>query len=190
MRLTGANVRINSIWIIYICRKNTAMKQISAVLLILCGVLLTACESVFEYEVDWAPVEIHIYAVDSAGNSIIQPKMPGMSLTYKGETYEVRDARLYYGEGEAIQTRAYLATLYGLYSQQCPDDSTTYRLCFGEIDGAADMDEDIVLKWPDGSSDTIHYHCSDHKEGKNPKCNRSWKLNGKKHDGSEFHFVK
>ena len=66
---------------------------------------------------------------------------------------------------------------------------TKYRLYFGEIDGADDMDEDIVLQWPDGSRDVIHYHCGNHHYGKNPSCDRSWKVNGKSHDGSFFTFT-
>ena len=162
-------------------------KQFLLVLVAVCGILLTGCEkSNDDWIVDWAPVEIYIHAVDADGNSIIQPEMPGMSLTFKGENYTVQDWSHRY---DMIATRAYLAQLYGLYAQPLADDSTKYQLYFVEIDGATDMDEDIVLTWPDGSKDTIHYHCSDHKEGKNPKCNRSWKLNGQKHQGSTFHFT-
>lgn len=150
--------------------------------------LLTGCEEIVDdYIVDWAPVNIYIYATDSVGNSIIQPEMPGMSLTYKGETYTVKD---WNEKVNQIQTRAYLAILHGLYAQQDYNSyRNEYRLVFGEIDGAADMDEDITLNWPDGSTDVIHYHCSDHKEGRNPKCNRSWKLNGEPHDGNAFYFT-
>ena len=66
---------------------------------------------------------------------------------------------------------------------------TLYRLNFGEIDGADDMDEDILLQWPDGSRDVIHYHCGNHRYGKNFGCDRSWKLNGEPHDGSLFTFT-
>ncbi|MBO4230058.1 MAG: hypothetical protein J5886_00110 [Bacteroidales bacterium] len=111
-----------------------------------------------------------------------------MTLTFKGVTYtakawETRNI-------EEFQTRAYLAILWGLYAQPTGNSNANnpYRLYFGEIDGAVDMDEDIVLNWPDGSSDTIHYHCSDHKRGKVPSCERSWKLNGKAHKGNSFHF--
>lgn len=154
--------------------------------LMLCA-LFTACEN--DYIVDWAPVEIRIYATDADGNSIIQPDMPGMTLTFKGETYTVRDWNERYSN---IPTRAYLAIIYGLFAEPVTDNdthSTTYRLYFGEIDGADDMDEDIILRWPDGSTDTIHYHCSNHREGRNPRCDRSWKLNGHKHSGSEFRFT-
>lgn len=159
------------------------------VLLAFCGVLLTGCEEVNngDWIVDWAPVNIYIYADDADGNSIIRPDMPGMELTFKGDTYTVKDWSKRYEE--KTLTRAYLAVLYGLYAQPLANDSTKYRLYFGEIDGAADMDEDFVLTWPDGSKDIIHYHCSDHKGGKNPKCNRSWKLNGQNHTGNEFRFT-
>ena len=161
------------------------------VLVAICTFILTGCEKENSGPyiiIDWAPVEIYIYADDADGNSIIRPDMPGMELTFKGETYTVRDKDQLM---DSIYTRAYMATLFGLYAERDSErDSTAYRLYFGEIDGAADMDEDIVLKWPDGSKDVIHYHCSDHKYGKEAKCNRSWKLNGQKNaTGSRFYFT-
>lgn len=155
--------------------------------IILAGMVFSSCDKLLgEYEVDWAPVNINIEAVDNDGNSIISPEMQGMTLTFKGETYEVLDAEKYY---ETPQTKAYLAILHGLFAVPMyeVEGKTVYRLQFGEIDGAADMDEDIVLNWPDGTTDTIHYHCSDHRE-RNLKCKRSWKLNGKAHEGNTFRF--
>ena len=154
-------------------------------------VVTTGCEKILGggWIVDWAPVNVIIEAVDTDGNSIISPDMPGMTLTFKGETYTVKD----WEEFSRLQTRAYLAILYGLFAQPYneSDGKASYRLYFGEIDGAKDMDEDIVLKWPDGSSDTIHYHCSDHyNKGRGGfGCDRSWKLNGINHKGSIFKFT-
>ena len=160
-------------------------RHLSVFLMVLCAIIFTGCE-IDSYIVDWAPVEIYIHATDSIGKSIIKPDMPGMTLTFKGETYTVKD---WDQRDEEKATRAYLARLYGLYAQHCSiSDSTKYMLYFGEIDGAADMDEDIVLKWPDGSTDIIHYHCSDHNERK-IMCNRSWKLNGQRHNNNEFIFT-
>ena len=170
-------------------------KLVFAVLL---GISLSGCEFkeiiVENPIVDWYPVNISIYANDNNGNSIIGPEMPGMSLTFKGETYTVRDWTEHNRwQDSMLVTRAYMAVMRGLLAEKYFDseDSTSlsYRLYFGEIDGAADMDEDITLSWPDGSTDVIHYHCSDHREGKNPRCNRSWKLNGQPHEGSHFHFT-
>ena len=157
------------------------MKKILLTLLALTGILATGCEEE-GYIVDWAPVNIYIEAFDSAGNSIISPEMPGMTLTFKGEVYPVI--------ADETPTKAYLAIIDGLVAKAYKevDGKTIYRLVFGEIDGAKDMDEDIVLDWPDGSKDVIHYHCSDHKERRTPKCKRSWKLNGKDHDGGIFSF--
>lgn len=165
------------------------MKTVKACLSsFLCAVLFTGCEEIIgggDWIVDWAPVNVYIEAVDADGNSIISPDMPGMTLTFRGETYTVK------GDEDSARsaTRAYMPTMYGLVARLWEEDGTTsYRLVFGEINGAADMDEDLVLEWPDGSTDVIHYHCSDHREGRNPKCDRSWKLNGRKHDGSVFQF--
>ena len=165
------------------------MKKTIATILMAAGLFAaTSCEEVLgeDWIVDWAPVNVYIEAFDADGNSIISPEMPGMSLTFKGETYTVKEV----GEPSQIRTKAYLAIMEGLLAvpQYEVDGKTVYHLVFGEIDGAADMDEDLVLNWPDGSEDVIRYHCSDHREGENPKCNRSWKLNGKAHEGSTFRF--
>ncbi len=138
--------------------------------------------------VDWYPVNITIYATDSSGNSIIQPQMPGMSLTFKGQEYTVTERHMWYDS--ILNTRAYMPVMYGLYPESYYNDGDTvkhYRLIFGEIDGAADMDEDITLKWPNGTTDVIRYHCSDH-NGRKLTVKRSWKLNGKSHDGGVFSF--
>ena len=164
------------------------MRKILIALLVFTVVFSTGCEEILgdDWIVDWAPVNVYIEAVDTDGNSIISPDMPGMTLTFKGETYTVRGVE----NQEEAQTKAYLAIMEGLIAQPSMevDGKTVYRLVFGEIDGAADMDEDLVLDWSDGSKDIIHYHCSDHREGRNPKCNRSWKLNGEKHEGNAFRF--
>lgn len=170
-------------------------------LALLLSFLLTGCEGINnDIIVDWSPVELYIYATGNDGESIIRPDMPGMTLTFRGETYTVKDwnerydrivgSHRYPHNDSIMTTKAYLAVLYGLFAQPYTEgnDETQYRLYFGEIDGAEDMDEDIILKWPDGSTDTIHYHCSDHREGRNPKCDRSWKLNGNKHQGNIFNF--
>jgi hypothetical protein len=151
--------------------------------MILSAMLTAGCGMM---EVDWAPVEIYIEAVDAEGNSIISPHMPGMTLTFKGKTYTVRDA----GAPMELQTRTYGAIMSGLVARPMDetDGQVVYHLVFGEIDGAADMDEDIRLNWPDGSEDVIHYHCSNHREWPSLDCKRSWKLNGKKHDGCVFRF--
>ena len=41
----------------------------------------------FDKEVDWALVHFVIEATDAEGNSIISPDMPGLSLSFQGESY-------------------------------------------------------------------------------------------------------
>ena len=154
------------------------------------AVIATACEEIIPggMIVDWAPVEITMEAYDAAGNSIISPEMPGMTLTFKGTTYEVQDPA---SRRDEYQTKAYMAIMAGLQAHPVKGDQgeiAKYILWFGEIDGAKDMDEDIILNWPDGSEDIIHYHCGNHREWPEPKCDRTWKLNGTKHSGSNFIF--
>lgn len=121
---------------------------------------------------DWAPVNIAISVRDSEGHDLLDPArtgnyFQGATLTYRGTTYT---ARL---ESEVVGTRYYSANIYGYYLVRQEE----YLLIFGEIDGSRDMDEDLVLKWPDGSSDILHYHCSEHDE-QTITCQRSWLLNG------------
>lgn len=149
------------------------MRNVFKILTLLALMTASACGRLI---VDWAPVNVYIQATDNDGNSIISDDMPGMSLTFKGEIYTVQPA-----------TKAYLARMEGLVAEKNAEG--VFQLRFGEIDGSADMDEDLVLRWPDGSTDTIHYHCSDHKARRNPTCNRYWKLNGVDHDGAVFVFT-
>ena len=79
-------------------------KTLFAIATLVCA-FFSGCEIIEDDRiVDWAPVNIYIYATDSAGQSIIQPDMPGMTLTFKGETYSVKDTRAPY---DSIYTRAY-----------------------------------------------------------------------------------
>ena len=162
------------------------MKKKLGFALVLSTLLMTGCVGLTPI-VDWNPVHIFIEAVDAEGNSILSPDMPDMTLTFKGETYSVTDG--YY----PVQppTRAYLPRMYGLVAQPMYeiDGKTVYRLAFGEIDGAADMDEDILLHWPDGTEDVIHYRCSNHRSWPEVKCKRTWKLNGEVHEGETFRFA-
>ena len=113
------------------------MRNVFKILTVLALMTASACERLI---VDWAPVNVYIQATDNDGNSIISDDMPGMSLTFKGEIYTVQPA-----------TKAYLARMEGLVAEKNAEG--VFQLRFGEIDGSADMDEDLVLRWPDGSTD-------------------------------------
>ena len=143
--------------------------------------------------VDWAPVCISITATGSNGNDLLNPQnnnniLEVTSLTFKEKTYEVSYDLMNHFEG----AKAYMPQMYGLQLDTVRTNGNAQcRLLFGEIDGGADMNEDLVINWGDGTSDVINYHCWKHNERK-LSCNREWKVNGKKVDGDSriFAFVK
>ena len=162
------------------------MKRLYSVLIAcVSGLLITAgCEVLgFDKQVDWALVHFVIEATDAEGNSIISPDMPGMSLSFQGESYTVEEA-----QSPAANSRPYrFLALPARAEDGSPSDE--YYLWFGEIDGAKDMDEDIVLNWPDGSMDIIHYHYSNHHKWPQAGCTQIITLNGVEQEFSRFKFT-
>ena len=86
------------------------MRKILIALLASTAVLSTGCEKILggDWIVDWAPVNVYIEASDTDGNSIISPDMPGMTLTFKGETYTVK-----IGDEETSITLEDTSSIYG-----------------------------------------------------------------------------
>lgn len=111
-----------------------------------------------DYVVEWTPVVLSVIACDKDGNDLLGPETKGITITFRGTEYEL-----------FLQKYQMLDDFGNLHR---------YRLVFGEIDGAEDMDEDLVLTWNDGEKYTIHYHCSEHVGGAYPHCTRLWMLNG------------
>ena len=175
-------------------------KLVSIILSTIMIASLTGCNITGDdWIVDWAPVSLYLRVVDCEETDMLHPANPdnlidGTSITFKGNTYYA--SRQWYETGrpyEMPQTKAIFAPLYGLFlvnGEMFNNHSETagFSLFFGEIDGAADMDEDLVVNLPNGMTGTIHYHCSNHNERK-LSCDRSWKFNGTKHDGNVFTFV-
>ena len=175
------------------------MKRITSFCILALALMTVACAEIGDPEgldrpiVDWYPVNVILLVQDKDGNDLLNPSLSGnyfegASITFKGENHEAR--RLEPGEyWSAIPTKAYLARIKGfrlVYETLTISGKQENRwfLVFGEIDGALDMDEDLVVTWPSGETDTIHYHCSDHRVVKENgewiiDCKRSWKLNGK-----------
>lgn len=151
-----------------------------------------------DYIVDWNPVNLFLQVRDHNGNDLLDPANPrniidGTTITFQGKTYVV--SREWYDHQIPFlrpETRLYFARLYGLYlyDRDWTRQKTDYLLYFGEIDGAKDMDEDIIVTWPDKTTDVIHYHCSDHVYGKNPSCSRIFTLNGHPNDTGVFVITK
>ena len=180
-------------------------RLVSFVLAILLTVSFTGCEKLGgnggggDWIVDWVPVSLFLRVVDEGGKDLLDPENPnnlidGTSITFKGKTYSA--SRQWYEAGrpnEMPATKAILAQIYGLFLVNgemffMNSNTAGFSLFFGEIDGARDMDEDLVVTLPNGMTGTIHYHCSNHNERK-LSCDRSWKFNGAKHEGNIFTFV-
>lgn len=170
------------------------MKKLILLLLTLSMTVFTSCE-VDDIIVDWAPVCLYLKVTDGQGTDLLDPENPknmiyGTTITFKGETYEAKDldwSERYTLRGKS-ETRAILAIMHGLRLVKDKPGVDGYSLVFGEIDGAADMDEDLVVTLPNGMTGTIHYHCSNHNERK-LKCDRNWKLNGEKTKSNVFTFI-
>lgn len=180
-------------------------RLVSFVLAILLTVSFTGCEKLGgnggggDWIVDWVPVSLFLRVVDEGGRDLLDPENPnnlidGTSITFKGNTYSA--SRQWYEAGRPYEmpaTKAILAQLYGLFLVNgemffMNSNTAGFSLFFGEIDGARDMDEDLVVTLPNGMTGTIHYHCSNHNERK-LSCDRSWKFNDAKHEGNIFTFV-
>lgn len=155
------------------------MKRIiSFVIGILAVAIISSCSKI-EGEgwiVDWAPVSITLRVYDANGINLLDPSIENswaesVIITFQGKTYK------------SLVTKAIKPYMYGLV---CVDRGEGYQLTFGEIDGSADMDEDLVISWPDGTSNTIHYHCAKHDERKGT-CERWYVIDGiKENDGLPY----
>ncbi|MGN0201525.1 MAG: hypothetical protein ACI399_01290 [Candidatus Cryptobacteroides sp.] len=187
--------------------KNT-VSRVTAISIV--AVTLSACSEVFgwDYEVDWAPVILDISVEDQYGNDLLNPEYPGnivegSSITFQGTEYDaVCDLyEQFAGSGSETDenpeegnsgTKAYIPRMGGfiLMNGEMSGNSSIkgFFMRFGEIDGAADLDEKLVIKWGDGSRDEIRYVCKNHKEGRNPSCNRYFYLNGTQVNTSRFYI--
>jgi len=178
-----------------------------------------ACLSCEKVEVDWAPVELSIKVADSTGVDLLNPTSPnncvtGSSITFRGEKYDLVDATS--GNNSTTDTKACKPAMYGFrlvrdaatvglsFGYELVTDNTwkssstsvstplktNYTLKFGEIDGAADLDEDLVITWSDGSTDTIHYHCSNHREKPSPECSRYFSIGSTKSEAGNLYLIR
>ncbi|MBQ0024690.1 MAG: hypothetical protein KBT00_03060 [Bacteroidales bacterium] len=118
----------------------------SLILIILAVLLCAGCAK----EVDWYPVTVSFYIVDSEGNDLLDPASESfigddISLSYKGNEYVY-----------SIPTKTYLPVFYGLIIEK---DNLVGKYCarFGELDGADNYDDDFIIRFPDGTSRTLHY---------------------------------
>lgn len=126
--------------------------------------------------VDWSPIKLKFFVVEYGlktnyvadnYNDIIHTT----SLTYQGKTYKV----------ERSLSKDYMPHFKGLYV----DSSAIERpyLCFGELDGAKNYDDDFIINFSDGSADTVHFKRV-HKGELDVRD--TWILNGNEQTNCEF----
>lgn len=131
---------------------------------------------------DYSPIIFRIQVVDKQGATRLDTLAPNYigilpTLTYKGETYScsAQKHHLPLNSSALRKPKYYLPSFWGFRNLVSPNDGSRY-LYFGELDGANDYNDDLILNWADGSQDIIHYKrkvtCSGIKE----ECT----LNGKK----------
>lgn len=126
---------------------------------------------------DFAPIVLYIEVQDAQGNDLLNPETPGciaqqgIKAIYNGKTYE-KDIPV-------VQTRDYLARLYGL--QTIKSKAGKYVLTFGEFNGDDTFDnEQVTIDWNDGTQDVITFSSKlTWKSEKEPAINRKFYLNGK-----------
>ncbi len=123
--------------------------------------------------VDWYPVNLIIYVQDEEGSDLLNPRNKNFLAT-KVEAEWL--GKIYTYDHTEVMTRDYMPNFYGL--ELSVDDRGRYRLCFGELGGDVERNDDLTLRWADGTTDVIHY--------KNKvyelfvEAVRTYKLNGEK----------
>lgn len=132
------------------------MKHLLKTLLILAAAALSTSCNLIETEVDWAPVTIIIYAQNGDGTDLLNPDSEGFMATsvtaeWDGQQYTYTHPTD--DDGEQT-TRAYLPQMNGLVLDE---NQNVYFLTFGEISGGREWDNDLTLRWADGSQDVIHF---------------------------------
>lgn len=163
--------------------------------LLLCLPLLIACEDDNNGGEngggliwDFAPINFYITVQDAEGNNLLSPQTEGNILNqdikaiYRGKEYGLNEP--------VADTKAYLATMYGLRTWETEDGS--YLLSFGELQGESTYkDETLTLDWGDGTRDVITFSSRlTWKSPEDPEFNRHFYLNGVEQDGSQFSLVK
>lgn len=136
---------------------------------LLAGILLlSGCE---HYIVDYVPVTLYVRVMDASRNDLLDPESEyflgtDITMEYDGKVEHLKPLE---------SAKAILPTYNGL---ELIEKDGSYMLSFGELDGGNEYDDDFVIKWPDGSIDTIHYKRRFGSK-RNVEVKEVWKLNGK-----------
>ncbi len=132
--------------------------------------LLSGCGN---YIVDYIPVTLYVRVMDASRNDLLDPHSEhflgtDISVEYRGKIEHLKPLKL---------TKEFPGVYSGL---ELIEKDGVYMLSFGELDGGNEYDDDFIIKWPDGSFDTIHYKRRfKHRLGTAPILDKEiWKLNG------------
>lgn len=124
--------------------------------------------------IDWSPINVKFYVADYGlhtnyvsinYNDIIHTT----SLNYQGKTYSV----------EKSLSKYYMPHFKGLHIDSSAINQPYF--CFGQLDGAENYDDDFIITFADGTTDTIHFKRV-HQGG--TKVSDTWLHNGKECDGN------
>ena len=138
---------------------------------------------------DFAPINFYMTVQDAEGNDLLSPTTEGNILNqdikaiYQGKEYKLNELAL-------PDTKAYLATLYGLHVVETEDGRSL--LCFGELQGDDTYeDETITLDWGDGTRDIITFSSRlTWNSPEDPEFDRHFYLNGVEQESSSFVLTK
>lgn len=145
---------------------------------------------------DFSPTLVRILLSDAQGNDLMDPENENgwlnkpISASFNGKTYEgieMKGIRL-----DDEQTKAYLAVIKGFYIYPKEYTETEqYVLTFGELDSADLWNHDLVISWPDGSSDVIRVqHALRWNVKGEPEMYTGFKFNGEPVDGAYIRIQK
>ena len=150
------------------------------------GYLVVNQESAEEPELMWEyyPFYLSFYVYDEQGNNLVE-RMSKAELE-KALTVSVWGSEYTFEDGKSQPTRYWPPQWTGLI-REIDYDNVAY-LRFGEFEGGGFFrDEEVVLKWSDGSTDTILFSSHIEKAG---EIESSYSLNGVVQEDAKFSFVK
>ena len=152
------------------------MKTIKKTILIVAAIIsmATAFSSCDFFKVDpgeqvWdvAPILIQFEVKDMDGKNLVKPDRKGL-INGKRVKAIWQETEYYLDSADtAVETKAYKPYFIGLATHDVISSETNYEvypykytlgIVFGELDGAKDYDNDLVIDWGDGKKDIFHIY--------------------------------
>ena len=137
-----------------------------------------------DYIWDYGPLSLSFYVYDEQGVNLVdkmskEELSAALTVSFRGNEFTLED-------GKPMPKRAIAPTWTGL--ARATDREGEDYLSFGEFEGGGFFrDEEVVIKWSDGSTDTILFSAHIEKAG---EIESSYSLNGVAQEDAKFFFVK